>query len=284
MELLSLVEEKLAQVNALCPSRMIRISDRLWRAGRGNRSFFQRLLRGSADGRIDSAVDPSTNERTWDPSQYPKLVAEQIAPLFCNKVELPASRADFFLGGGCQDILQDFRPEGTYCGRAVVVVPPIGGDLRATKVVAGSCGRGCCFACPSRTTSTGGFARSLRAIRKIPSGKTPGRDGVSAGLLKLLSAEEHYDEGYSSPIIRILTHLTNESFRLGHVPAHAKDGLIRMIPKHAGSGAVVTDVALMRPITLLSELGKIESRVLADRVSTVSPTTRRSSTRVRERS
>ena len=268
MELLSLVEEKLAQVNALCPSRMIRISDRLWRAGRGNRSFFQRLLRGSADGRIDSAVDPSTNERTWDPSQYPKLVAEQIAPLFCNKVELPASRAprEAPCAGRCGGTRKTATPFTGPChDLRCTQSPPDWWDDYYSPAAVSTLGTKVLKDILTPTTEE----EILRAIRKIPSGKTPGRDGVSAGLLKLLSAEEHYDEGYSSPIIRILTHLTNESFRLGHVPAHAKDGLIRMIPKHAGSGAVVTDVALMRPITLLSELGKISSRVLADRVSTV---------------
>ena len=267
-ELLSLVEEKLAQVNALCPSRMIRISDRLWRAGRGNRSFFQRLLRGSADGRIDSAVNPTTNERTWDPSLYPKLVAEQIAPLFCNKVELPTSRAprEAPCAGRCGGARKTVDPAVGSCHDVrCMQSPPDWWDDYYSPAAVSTLGTKVLKDILTPTTEE----EILRAIRRIPNGKTPGRDGVSAGLLKLLSEGQYYDEGASSPIIRILTHLTNESFRLGYVPAHAKDGLIRMIPKHAGSGAVVTDVALMRPITLLSELGKISSRVLADRVSTV---------------
>ena len=67
----------------------------------------------------------------------------------------------------------------------------------------------------------------------------------------------------------MITKLVNDSLRLGYVPKHAKDGLVRMIPKCGGTGAVVSDVAEMRPITLLSELGKVTSRILAERMATV---------------
>jgi hypothetical protein len=42
-----------------------------------------------------------------------------------------------------------------------------------------------------------------------------------------------------------------------------------MIPKGGAAGVTTTDAGEMRPITLLSELGKLTSRILADRVSTV---------------
>ena len=47
---------------------------------------------------------------------------------------------------------------------------------------------------------------------------------------------------------------------------HTTDGLIMMIPKGPIDGP--PDVSEIRPITLLSEIGKVLARVLVERVST----------------
>jgi hypothetical protein len=109
----------------------------------------------------------------------------------------------------------------------------------------------------------------FRTLRHVPDDKAPGRDGISSAILKLLIGPELEELAPTPPMLRVMQMLTNESLRLGHVPRHAKDGLIRMIPKGGGSGVLVTDVSEMRPITLLSELGKVTSRILAERMATV---------------
>ena len=63
------------------------------------------------------------------------------------------------------------------------------------------------------------------------------------------------------------SHLTTWAFCLGIQTEHVTRGLIRFVPKGRLSG--LPDVEDMRPITLLSEIGKVSSRILASRVSAI---------------
>jgi len=114
-----------------------------------------------------------------------------------------------------------------------------------------------------------GVDEMLSCLRSTGSGKAPGFDLVSVDLLRIIC-----DDGLClDPLVKgisasVLLMLCNASMALGVVPRHAKTGIICMIPK-GGAGGTVSDVEDMRPITLLSELGKLTGRILAERVSIV---------------
>ena len=104
--------------------------------------------------------------------------------------------------------------------------------------------------------------------------KSPGHDGVSIDLLKALlpvkpkpPAKETEPFSNSIPIAVILSELTGLAFSLGRITDHVTEGRIVMIPKGPVDGAL--DVTEMRPITLLSEIGKVANRVLAARVTNI---------------
>ena len=88
-------------------------------------------------------------------------------------------------------------------------------------------------------------------------GKAPGQDRLTIDMLKVLMWEEN----------GVLGALCGLAFQLGVQTAHVTKGVITMIPKGPVEGEV--DVTDMRPITLLSEMGKIPARILADRISKI---------------
>ena len=112
----------------------------------------------------------------------------------------------------------------------------------------------------------------IRAIRACGGGKSPGHDGVSIDLLKALLPDKPQPPAKESeallntvPIADALSEITGLSFLLGRMTDHATKGQIVMIPKGPIDGPL--DVTEMRPITLLSEIGKVANRVLASRVT-----------------
>jgi hypothetical protein len=114
----------------------------------------------------------------------------------------------------------------------------------------------------------------IRAIRACGGGKSPGHDGVSIDLLKALLPDKPQPPAKESeallntvPIADALSEITGLSFLLGRMTDHATKGQIVMIPKGPIDGPL--DVTEMRPITLLSEIGKVANRVLASRVTAI---------------
>mgnify|MGYP007004897056 CR=1 FL=1 len=93
-DVLQAVVSKLARVHSKDPTRMRRLSVRLWRTKGATRAFFERLLRRGAQGKLDSAVDPVTRKRTWSPSKVKQLIAEQVGAAFQNRVPRPRQRAE----------------------------------------------------------------------------------------------------------------------------------------------------------------------------------------------
>ena len=67
------------------------------------------------------------------------------------------------------------------------------------------------------------------------------------------------------PLACLMARLASLSVKLGRMTRHITDGLIVMVPKGPINGP--PDVSEMRPITLLSEIGKIPARILAARIS-----------------
>ena len=113
-------------------------------------------------------------------------------------------------------------------------------------------------------------AEVVDTIRKCSGGKSPGPDGMSIDLLKLQVGD---DLGRGRPTIPagevplacLMAGLASQSIKLGRMTRHITDGLIVMAPKGPMEGP--PHVSEMRPITLLSEIGKIPARILAARIS-----------------
>ena len=107
-------------------------------------------------------------------------------------------------------------------------------------------------------------------IRGCAGGKSPGPGGVSIDLLKLIIGDDlrpgrptvPADE---VPLACLMAGLASQSIQLGRMTQHITDDLIVMVPKGPIEGP--PDVSEMRPITLLSEIGKIPARILAARIS-----------------
>ena len=247
--------------------------ERLWR--KGKRSFFDRYFRPSC-GAIESAIDPSTKERTWDPRVYMGLVRSAVMKPFSTRVcpEDDAAAGPGACTGRCQ-------ASPVACDRGCLAGSRVCHDLR-------------CSGLPSWWDQWyGPDARvpgALDAFRRVgdaitpkeivgavmgcDGGKSPGPDGLSVDLLKLLVSDPSSHHSGSAtrderevPIARMLADLASTSLRLGRMTEHVTDGLIVMIPKGPIDGP--PDVSEMRPITLLSEIGKMPARVLSDRISAV---------------
>jgi hypothetical protein len=111
-----------------------------------------------------------------------------------------------------------------------------------------------------------------QSIVAADGGKSPGHDGCNIDLFKiipdedLLRGEGRSDKGATSCLLAI-TDLVNHCLRLNYVPPVLKEGWITMVPKPNGDGSFTTDADQMRPITVLPELAKVTSRILAARLA-----------------
>ena len=105
----------------------------------------------------------------------------------------------------------------------------------------------------------------LRTIQQTESDKSPGMDGVSSSLMKLLAG----DEKSPSPLILILTDFVNVAFEAGQPLLSWKKAIISMIPKRKEDGSYTNMIHEMRPISVLQEFGKISSKILANRIGEV---------------
>ena len=72
-----------------------------------------------------------------------------------------------------------------------------------------------------------------------------------------------------SKCLHVVVLLVAESLELGVVPDVLKLGWITMVPKVKPDGSFRCQASEMRPITVLPELGKIVSRLLATRINSV---------------
>jgi hypothetical protein len=115
------------------------------------------------------------------------------------------------------------------------------------------------------------FHASLTAAN---GGKSPGPDGISIDLLKLVcrqgdprpgSPEATHPNACTQAVIQLL----NGCLHMGYVPPALKEGWITLVPKPEKDGSWSTEPDRMRPITLLSEFSKMLSRIIAKRITRV---------------
>jgi hypothetical protein len=66
-----------------------------------------------------------------------------------------------------------------------------------------------------------------------------------------------------------LLQVINGCLQLGYVPPALKNGWITLVPKPEKDGSWSTEPDRMRPITLLSEIAKMSSRIIAKRITRV---------------
>ena len=91
-------------------------------------------------------------------------------------------------------------------------------------------------------------------------------DRVSINLLKVVT---DCRVGDTIPLATCaLVAIINASFRAGVIAPWFKKGVITMIPKQS-VGSQTANIADYRPITLLSEIGKTASRILANRICNI---------------
>jgi ribonuclease HI/exonuclease III len=69
--------------------------------------------------------------------------------------------------------------------------------------------------------------------------------------------------------LQAVVEISNLCMVLGHIPPCLKEGWITLVPKVKADGSFSTEADKMRPITVLPELGKITSRVLAKRLGDI---------------
>jgi ribonuclease HI len=253
-------------------------SERLWSRSRGKRGFFDKYFRSSC-GQIDSAVDPETGTRSWDPLVYVELVRKAVMKPFSTLVRFGAcgpGRAQPCTKS-CQAKVDDHKCSGVPCRAGTAPCS----DIRCHGVPSwwdrwyGPEGR-----VPGAKAAFAGVAALItpdavrKAITGCAGGKSPGLDGVSIDLLKILitdpvgpQAGRALPADMDVPLLCLMAAIASLSVRIGRMTPHVTDGLIVMVPKGPIDGA--PDVSDMRPITLLSEIGKVTARILADRISAV---------------
>jgi hypothetical protein len=246
--------------------------ERLWGQSRGKKSFFDKYFRPSC-GPIESAVAADSGERTWDPRIYMDLVRTAVMKPFSTKVRL--GDHDWALQSPCSGRC---KPKLDKCKVPACGVEPVAcGDIRCSGrpswwdywygPSARVPGARAAFAhvgavvTPDEVVST---------VKKCDGGKSPGPDGVSIDLLKLLVGADlgpgrPATPASDVPLACLMAKLASESIKLGRMTQHITDGLIVMVPKGSIDGP--PDVSEMRPITLLSEIGKVPGRILTARIS-----------------
>jgi len=104
-----------------------------------------------------------------------------------------------------------------------------------------------------------------QVIRRAGAGKSPGHDLLDIDFWKLVTAAGPGESLCLDVVVRIMA----ECLELGVVPDVLKLGWITMVPKIKPDGSFQCQASEMRPITVLPELGKITTRLLAARINRV---------------
>jgi len=108
-------------------------------------------------------------------------------------------------------------------------------------------------------------AEILKVIASAPAGKSAGHDGLDMNFWKLVTR----GGAGASACLDIVTSVNNACLEIGVVPPVLKMGWITMVPKVKPDGSFACTAENMRPITVLPELGKVTSRLLARRIGEV---------------
>ena len=237
---------------------------RLFHHPHGRGKFYSTLFRRDRRMSVDSAVDPASGRRVFEPKEYMPMVRATVSAPFSRKLTAPTGRDDrLHTPPPRPDCALRTAPSEFDSPR----VKPTWWDAmyaRNAKGVADDV-----FAHVLDPVSTAELAESLRLSERH---KAPGHDAVSIDIFKcaydsaLLPRADSSDTSQPTLLLHFLCRTVNAGFKLGVITDWFKHGLISMIPK---PGASAADVAQMRPITLLSEFGKVGNRILASRIGKI---------------
>jgi hypothetical protein len=111
-------------------------------------------------------------------------------------------------------------------------------------------------------------AELLDVIRGSKAGTSPGHDGIGIDLIKVITDSARLG-GAESSVVLAMTFIVNQCLQLGHIPRCLKEGWITLVPKVKENGEFSMEPSEMRPITVLPALGKLCTKVLADRIGNV---------------
>ena len=222
----------------------------------GTGRFVKEFLRDAPSGTLDHATRPD-GSKTWDPDEYKPIIRDVVRKPLSVKVDLPRPFRVWNDEYICQEEptvdSTDARSTGcrpewwdrTYCRSAKDIPDGVFGRVMDATTCAEVLELG---------------------VRSSDGGKAAGHDGCDIDLWKLIA---FVDGGGPSPGLAILTRIVNDCLSLNHIPPSLKHGWITMVPKPRADGTSTTEAGEMRPITVLPEIGKVISRILASRLQDI---------------
>ena len=224
--------------------------------------FFEHYLRGEGQrgGPPDRATMPDGTV-SWNPEEYLPVIQEAVYAPFSEKVDMPTARGLPPAKPLDPHESLDVRDTGelpwwwdaTYARDAKQITA----DIYA-RLMAQTC-----------------HAEVIETLHKAAKHKAAGKDRVSIDLTLVITDPKRLGTrgselrgGYTS-CLRIITALVNLGLKLKYVPPELKHGIITLVPKANDDGTSSREPQNMRPITVLPELGKLTSRILAHRLGNV---------------
>ena len=224
--------------------------------------FITAYLRPAPSAALDRAVRPSDGQTVWDPEEYKPLVRAVVsAPLSKGAMlgpPFPSRGRTLGYMFYSPDVLPALAPPFRSTDAAGRSTRPFWWDqmyARDAKGIPDGVFASVCDPPPPSEVAA--------VIRGCPGGKAPGHDGLGIDFWKLVASED------DSPCLRVLTRLIGMCMSLGVQPDALKHGWITMVPKVKPDGSFCCSADGMRPITLLPEVGKIASRILAKRIGDI---------------
>jgi hypothetical protein len=229
------------------------LKSRCFDSARGPGEFVERYIKLSNSVPVDCATRPDGSIAT-DPAEYLPLVRDHVSKPMLEEIPRPPYYPSTTQPQFDDNASTDIRSTGS--------LPWWWSDVFSNKGI--PCDR---YDSLMRHV-TAPELHSL--IKRLKSGKSPGFDGISADILKLICEwDPNSDNGMDPPPYLVaLTVIINSGLSLGHTPDSFRMGWITMVPKSSGD-KLSRNVKDMRPITVLSELTKLTSRLLAFRLGDI---------------
>jgi exonuclease III len=219
--------------------------------------FITAYLRPAKVVALDRAVDPKSGKTVWEPEKYKPLVRDIV-------------RAPLSKGAGLRP---PFIHEGPGPGPTEIpdMSPPFrstDAGLRETRAswwdkMYDRGAKGIPDAVFASVCDPPSCAELAAVICDCPGGKAAGHDGLDIDFWKLVASD------VGSPCLAVLARLVGMCLRLGIQPDTLKLGWVTMVPKVKPDGSFSASADGMRPITLLPEVGKLASRLLAKRIGEI---------------
>lgn len=279
-------------------------ADGRWRkahtTGKGKSRWLDDFIKRTGSSTLCSATDPASGRVMTNPDEYMPAVREGVAAPFSIRVEAPVTTPH-----DTTDVSDHEKPCTGAClpppilrkdnGKALADPRPCR-DVRCTGVKPEWWDEAYKPICPrdrfADVVSAVAPTDIAQAIARSPGGKSP-KDQLSIDMLKvitnvaklaacaphlvrhedetrLVSADSHLPpdmelDNAHTPVAEAVALVTNLAFKLGVQTDFVTEGSITMIPKDPT--ALAPPVTDLRPITLLSELGKIANKIIAERIT-----------------